>query len=155
MNAFLASVALWYLYFQRAEGVGLQANEVSEDASGIASVGTHAITLVFVALIAIAVGDEFAIAHPGGDPSAGYIALVFGGPALFLLEPDLVHVARRRDRPASRILGVPALAVLAVATYPTSLLLASIAATAVLVAVAAKDMRAGSAPALPGFGTSR
>ena len=99
VNAFLASVALWYLYFQRAEGVGLRANEASEDASGIASVGTHAITLVFIALIAIAVGDEFAIAHPGGDPSAGYIALVFGGPALFLLEPDLVHVARRRDRP--------------------------------------------------------
>ena len=51
-----------------------------------------------------------------------------------------------------RILGVPALAVLAVATYPTSLLLASIAATAVLVAVAAKDVRSGASLALPGFG---
>ncbi len=153
VNAFLASVALWYLYFQRVEGVGLQANEASEDASGIASVGTHAITLVFVALIAIAVGDEFAIAHPGGEPSAGYIALVFGGPALFLLSQIwfMWRVGATGLKP--RILGVPALAVLAVATYPTSLLLASIAATAVLVAVAAKDVRSGASLALPGFGS--
>ena len=154
VNAFLASVALWYLYFQRAEGVGLQANEASEDASGVASIGTHAITLVFVALIAIAVGNEFAIAHPGGDPSAGYIALVFGGPALFLLSQIwfMWRVGATGLKP--RIIGVPALAVLAVATYPTSLLLASIAATAVLVAVAAKDVRPGSSLALRGFGTS-
>jgi low temperature requirement protein LtrA len=148
-------VALWYCYFQRAEGVGLRATEISEDASGIASLGTHVLTLMFVALIAIAVGDEFAIAHPSGDPSAGYIALAFGGPALFLLGQIwfMWRVGATGLRP--RAAGVLALAVLALATYPTSLLLASAAATVVLLGVAANDMRSGSTVSLPSFGTPR
>jgi low temperature requirement protein LtrA len=38
-----------------------------------------------LALIAIAVGDELAIAHPGDDTTLGFTLLTFGGPALFLL----------------------------------------------------------------------
>ena len=113
-------------------------NETSEDASGIASLGTHALTIVFVALIAIAAGDEFAIAHPGDDPGTGYLALTFGGPALFLVG-QLYFLWSVGETPARRTLGVLALAVLALVTSGTSLLAASIAATAVLVAVAISD----------------
>ena len=84
VNAFVASVALWYCYFQRAEGEGLRATETAGDPTGVAALGTHVLTLAVIALIAIAVGDELAIAHPGADPSAGYLGLAFGGPALFL-----------------------------------------------------------------------
>jgi low temperature requirement protein LtrA len=145
VNAFLASAALWYCYFQRAEGVGLRANEASEDASGIASLGTHALTMVFVALIAIAAGDEFAIAHPGGDPGAGYLGLTFGGPALFLLGQLYFLRSVGAAGLRARTVGVLALAVLAVVTSATSLLAASIAATAVLAAVAISDARAREA----------
>jgi hypothetical protein len=43
------------------------------------------LTLIVLALIAIAVGDELAIAHPGDDPTLEFSILTFGGPALFLL----------------------------------------------------------------------
>jgi low temperature requirement protein LtrA len=47
VNSFAASVAIWFCYFQRAEGAGLRASETSEDASGVA--------------------DERVIAHPGAS----------------------------------------------------------------------------------------
>jgi low temperature requirement protein LtrA len=140
-NAFVASVALWYLYFRRAEGVGLRASEESEDASGVAALGTQVLTLMVLALIAIAVSDEFVVAHPGDDPSAGYLVLTFGGPALFLLG-QLVFMWRvGASGLRTRALGVLALAVLAIAMAATSLLAASVAATLVLAAVAASDMQ--------------
>jgi low temperature requirement protein LtrA len=140
-NAFAASVALYFCYFQRAEREGLRATESSEDASGVMALGTHVLTLIVLALIAIAVGDELAIAHPGADPWAGYLALVFGGPALFLAGQlyFMRRVGARGLRP--RVLAVLALALLALAMSRTSLLAASIAATLVLVAVAASDRR--------------
>jgi low temperature requirement protein LtrA len=155
VNAFFGSVALWYCYFQRAEGVGLRASETSEDASGVASVGTHVLTLMVLALIAIAVADEFAIAHPSDEPSAGYLALTFGGPALFLLGQlfFMWRVGARGLR--ARALAVLALALLAIATSGTSLLAASVAATVVLVVVAASDKRSVAAIAAPVADVSR
>ena len=47
--------------------------------------GTWTLTLMVLALIGIAVGDELAIAHPGADATLGFTILTFGGPALFLL----------------------------------------------------------------------
>ena len=141
VNAFVASVALWYCYFQRAEGAGLTASETSADPSGVAALGTQILTVMVLALIAIAVGDEFAIAHPGDDPTAGYLILAFGGPALFLL--GQLYFMRRVGAQGlrTRALAVLALAVLALAMSATSLLAASVTATAVLLAVAISDAR--------------
>jgi low temperature requirement protein LtrA len=80
----VATVSLWYLYFQRAEDLGLRASEEAGDPSGVAALGTQVLTILVIALIAIAVSDEFAIAHPGDEPTAGFQLLAFGGPALFL-----------------------------------------------------------------------
>ena len=96
------------------------------------------LTLIVLALIAIAVGDELAIAHPGDDTSLGFLVLVFGGPALFLLAQVLVYRLLGHV-PRSRPLGIAALVLLAVATAPFTLILAIAAATAVLVAVAISD----------------
>jgi low temperature requirement protein LtrA len=43
------------------------------------------LTLIVLARIGIAVGDELAIAHPGGDATSEFTILTSGGPALFLL----------------------------------------------------------------------
>ena len=97
------------------------------------------LTLIVLALIAIAVGDELAIAHPGDDASLGFTLLTFGGPALFLLaQLFFFHEAIGRA-PRSRVMGVVALAILAVATAPLTLLTGIAASTAVLLAVAVAD----------------
>ena len=76
--------------------------EAAEDAGRLGWWGTWTLTLMVLALIAIAVGDELAIAHPGDDATLGFTILTFGGPALFLLA-QCPSCARRSGRsPRSR-----------------------------------------------------
>jgi low temperature requirement protein LtrA len=142
--AFTGTVALWWCYFQRAESVGAEAAEAADDPGAVGWEGTWTLTVIVIALIGIAVGDELAIARPGDEATLGFTILAFGGPALFLLAQvfflrDVVgHV------PRSRPLGLAALALLAVATAPLTLIVGIAASTAVLVAVAIADtIRAG------------
>jgi low temperature requirement protein LtrA len=136
---FTGTVALWWCYFQRAERIGTDLAQRAADAGAVGWSATWTVTLMVLALIGIAVGDELAIAHPGDDATLGFTLLTFGGPALFLLaqifflQEALGHVLR------SRPVGVLALTILAVATAPLTLIAGILAASAVLVAVAVAD----------------
>jgi low temperature requirement protein LtrA len=137
--SFTGTVALWWCYFQRSEALGVEAAGTSEGAGVVGYWGSSTLALMVLALIAIAVGDELAIAHPDDDATLGFTLLTFGGPALFLLAQAIFHhEALGRVQP-SRPLGVAALAILAVATAPLTLIAGIAAASAVLVAVAVAD----------------
>jgi low temperature requirement protein LtrA len=136
---FTGTVALWWCYFARAEGIGAEAAATAEDAGAVGLWGTWTLTLIVLALIAIAVGDELAIAHPGGEPTLGFTILTFGGPALFLLAQAFFLREAVGHVPRSRPLGIAALAILAVATAPLTLIAGIVASTAVLVAAAIAD----------------
>ncbi len=136
---FTGTVALWWCYFQRAEGIGVEVAETSDDAGAVGWWGTVTLTLMVLALIGIAVGDELAIAHPGDDPTLGFTILTFGGPALFLLAQVVFLRETVGYIPRSRPLGLVALAILAFATAPFTLMVAIAGSTAVLVAVAIAD----------------
>ncbi len=137
--SFAGTVALWWCYFESAEPAGEEAAERSRDAGSIGWLGTWTLTLVVLALIAIAVGDELAIAHPSDSPTLGFTILAFGGPALFLLAQLFVFRETLDRIPRSRPLALGALAILAVATAPLTQFAAIAASTAVLVAVAIAD----------------
>ena len=113
--------------------------ESAADAGGVGWWGTWTLMLMVLALIGIAVGDELAIAHPDDDATLGFTILTFGGPALFLvaqvffLRNVLGYVAR------SRLRGLAALAILALATAPLTLIVGIAASTAVLVGIAIAD----------------
>jgi low temperature requirement protein LtrA len=136
---FTGTVALWWCYFQRAEGIGVEMAEAAEDAGAVGLWGTWTLTLIVLALIGIAVGDELAIAHPGDDATLGFTVLTFGGPALFLLAQVLFLGEALGRVPRSRPLGLAALAILALATASLTMIVGIAAAAAVLVAVAIDD----------------
>jgi low temperature requirement protein LtrA len=136
---FTGTVALWWCYFHRAEGAGVEAVESADDAGAVGWLGTVSLTLMVLALVAVAVGDELAIAHPGDDATPGFTLLTFGGPVLFLLAQIFFLRGALGAVPRSRPVGVVALAILAVATAPLTLIAGIAAATAVLVAVAVAD----------------
>jgi low temperature requirement protein LtrA len=92
-----------------------------------------------LALIGIAVADQMAIARPGDDATLGFTILAFGGPALFLLAQVIFLREAVGHVPRSRPLGLVALAILAVATAPFTLIAGIAAASAVLLAVAIAD----------------
>jgi len=136
---FSGTVALWWCYFQRAEPIGVEVAETAEDAGAVGVLGTWTLTLIVLAVIGIAVAEALAIAHPADDVTLGFGILAFGGPALFLLAQLVFHRAAVGRVPRSRPLGLAALAVLAVATAPLTLIVGLAAASAVLVAVAIAD----------------
>jgi low temperature requirement protein LtrA len=137
--SFTGAVALWWCYFQRAEGIAVTATETSENAGAMGWWGTLTLTLIVLALIGIAVGDELAITHPGDDVTRGFTVLTFGGPALFLVAQSVFLHAALGHVPRSRPLALTALAILAVASAPFTLIAGVAASTAVLVAVAIPD----------------
>jgi low temperature requirement protein LtrA len=149
---FTGTVALWWCYFQRAEGIGVELAETAEDAGAVSWWSTLTLTMIVLALIGIAVGDELAIAHPADDTTLGFTLLSFGGPALFLLAQIFFLYEALGHVPRSRLLGLAALAILAVATAPLTLLAGIAASSAVLVAVAVADTV--DATALRGHQTS-
>jgi len=137
--AFTGTVALWWCYFQRAEPIGAEMAEAADDPGAVAWSGTWTLTLIVLALIGIAVGDELAIAHPGDDVTLGFTVLTFGGPALFLLAQILFLGWAIGHVPRSRPIGLAALAILAAATAPLTMIAGIAAASAVLVAMAVAD----------------
>jgi low temperature requirement protein LtrA len=136
---FTGTVALWWCYFQRSEMVGAEAAETAEGAGAVGYWGTWTLTLIVLALIGIAVGDELAIAHPEDDATVGFTILTFGGPALFLLAQIIFRREAIGHVPRSRPLALGALAILAVVTSPFPMIVGIAASSAVLGAVATAD----------------
>ncbi len=146
--AFAGTVALWWCYFHRAEEIGVNAVEGAEDASRIVGLGNYTLILMVIGIIAIAVGDELAIAHPHAPNTVSTAVLIFGGPAIFLLAQLGFMRRAAGEVPRARVVACIGLVVLGIALLPFSLLAAVIASSAVLVAVAVDDTRAE--PDLPG-----
>jgi low temperature requirement protein LtrA len=140
--AFAGAVALWWCYFHRAEEIGINAVEGAPDASRIVGLGNYTLIVMVIGIIAIAVGDELAMANPHDPNTVSTAVLIFGGPTIFLLA-QLGFMRRVTGSvPRARVVACIGLVVLGIATLPLNLVAAVIASSAVLVAVAIDDTRA-------------
>jgi low temperature requirement protein LtrA len=83
--AFLASAAIWWLYFTSVARLGEHYLEVSENRTALARDGYTFLHVVFAAgIILAAVGDELVIAHPTEILPPQEVAAVAAGPAIYL-----------------------------------------------------------------------
>ena len=138
--AFVATAAMWWLYFNYVARIAQRQLEFSADRTSLARDGYTYLHVVMVAgIIVSAVGDELVIAHPGEVLPAAEIAVVVGGPALYLLAHALF---RRRMTGAwgpKRLYGAAGcLAVGAAGPFVPALVLAGLV-IAVLAAVIASE----------------
>ena len=138
--AFLGSVALWWVYFDRHAEVSSDAIAHSADPGRL---GRSAYTYFHIPMVAgiivAAVGDELVIAHPGGHTDAATAATLLIGPALFLAGHALFKWAIFSRVSLPRLIAIVALAALAPVSQVVSPLVLSGAATLVVAAVAAWD----------------
>jgi low temperature requirement protein LtrA len=110
--AFLGSVALWWVYFDRAAGDAEEAIASSADPGRLGRSAYTYLHLPMVAgIIVAAVGDELTIAHPLGHADLATAATVLGGPALFLAGHLLFKRAVFGVWSLPRLGGIAALAV--------------------------------------------
>ena len=107
--AFLETAALWWLYFGAAEELSRAAMRSSDDPGRLARDAYTYLHLPIVAgIIATAVGAHLLIAEPG-DPQHGVgLAMVLGGPALYLLGESLFEwrIARKTNPKRLTVAGL-------------------------------------------------
>jgi low temperature requirement protein LtrA len=88
--AFLASAAIWWLYFTSVATVGEHYLEVSDNRTVLARDAYTYLHVVFIAgIILSAVGDELVIAHPTEILPPYEVATVAAGPAVYLFAHTL------------------------------------------------------------------
>jgi low temperature requirement protein LtrA len=138
--AFVGSVALWWIYFDRSAEYG---SEIISETDDPGRIGRSAYTYFHLPMVAgiivCAVADELTIAHPEAPGSAALTAATLGGPALFLLGHGLFKWALVGVFPTSRVIAIATLAVLTPVGLATPALVTGTAAMLVAVAVATWD----------------
>jgi low temperature requirement protein LtrA len=137
--AFATTVLLWRIYIYRAGQLLAAAIEAAPHPGRLAVWSSFAHLLMVAGIVAIAVGDELVIAHPLGHTDPAWIAVILGGPALFIAGRALFQYGVFGRVSRSRVIGVFVLAALSPAMILVPPLAVAIAATLVLAMIAVID----------------
>ena len=138
--AFVGSVALWWIYFDRGAELGMRVISESPDPGRLGRSAYSYFHLPMIAgVIVAAAADEVTIAHPSDPVTATTAALVLGGPALFLAGHGLFKWSLWESVPWSRVIAIGVLAALIPAAAVSSALVLASSATLVVVALAVRD----------------
>jgi low temperature requirement protein LtrA len=130
--AFLGTSALWWLYFGEVAEHSRRHMAESDDPGGLARDAYTYLHLPIVAgVIAVAVADELLIAHPGEPFATAGVAMVLGGPALFLLGETLFRVRMIGSANAKRVAAIVVLGLL----WPLAAGVSALALTAIVAGV--------------------
>jgi low temperature requirement protein LtrA len=134
--AFLATAALWWLYFAAVTKIAQRHLDLSEERTLLARDAYTYLHVVMVAgIIVTAVGDELVIAHPTEVLPASEVAAVVAGPAIYLLAHALFRLRMAGSLGWKRFFGALAcLAVGGIGLFVPALVVAALL-IAVLVAV--------------------
>lgn len=138
--SFVITVLLWQLYYYRA-GVLLRAAIASASAPArISELAAYAHLIMVIGISLSAVGDTLIITHPLGHTKWTWIAVIFGGPALFLVGRSMLDYAVFSRVPWSRPIGVLLLAALAPAALRLPPVVVAMVAAVVLAAIALSNV---------------
>ncbi|WP_446211502.1 low temperature requirement protein A [Micromonospora sp. IBSANI012] len=137
--SFSTTVLLWRIYIYRA-GEVLPAVIAAAPAPHRRARSAAVAHLIMVAgIVATSVGVELVIAHPFGHTKPAWIAVILGGPALFVAGRAVFEYQVFKRVSRDRLVGLLVLAALTPAALLMPPLLAALAATAVLAGIAIAD----------------
>ena len=135
--AFLGSVAMWAIYFNVGAERADRIIAASDDPGRLARSGYTYVHLLLVAgVVVAAVADELVLAHPGGATDTKAVAVIVGGPALYLIGNALFKRLSAPHTPLSHLVGLGLLVLLVPAAAAASPLILSAGSTAILIVVA-------------------
>jgi low temperature requirement protein LtrA len=137
--AFATTVLLWRVYIYRAGQVLSAAVAAAPDPFRFAIPAAYAHPVMVAGLVGVSAGDALVITHPAGHIQPAWIAVILGGPALFLAGRAIFEYAVFSRVSPDRVIGVLVLAAVSPAMLPAPPLLAALTATIVLAGVAVAD----------------
>jgi len=137
--AFIGCVAMWWIYFDIGAERGSRSIRQSADPGRMARLGyTYLHLLIVAGIVVSAVGDELSLSHPHVLCEAPQVAVLLGGPALYLLGNALFKkTVNQTNFPVSHMVGLGLLVVLLWPAMSLSVLVLGALTTGVLVLVAA------------------
>ncbi|WP_346840070.1 low temperature requirement protein A [Microbulbifer sp. SAOS-129_SWC] len=107
VSAFVATVAMWWIYFNLAVE---HANEEIAAAENTGAVGrlvyTYVHLLIIAGIVVVAAADEFVLAHPSGHTPARVVWAAIGGAVLYLGGNLLFKWLIFRSHPRSHYVGI-------------------------------------------------
>ncbi|MGZ4229964.1 MAG: low temperature requirement protein A [Solirubrobacteraceae bacterium] len=140
--AFLETAALWWLYFGVVAERSRLVMGAAEDPGRLArDAYTYLHAPIVAGIIAVAVGDDLLIAAPGDALHGVGLAMMVGGPALFLLGESLFRLRMIRAANAKRLAVVAILVLLAPIGSHVSALALSATVASLLIALALWELR--------------
>lgn len=140
--AFLGAVAMWWIYFDTGAERGAKLIASADDPGQIARISyTYLHLLIVAGIIVAAVGNALLLANPHDIAGTGALAVLLGGPALYLLGNGLFKRVIVGHFPLSHIGGLAMLAITLYFARPHNTLEIGAAAALILVIVAAWEMR--------------
>lgn len=149
LSAFVASLAMWWIYFNTGAERGTESITTSGDPGRLARLGYTYIHLFIVAgIIVTAVGDEFTLMHPDGHADLKTASAIIGGPLLYLIGTLLFRRVITGQLPTFQLAALAALIVIFLAAGYFTPALLSLATTLVLVVVALAEK--GASPEMGG-----
>jgi low temperature requirement protein LtrA len=112
--AFMASAAMWWLYFDYAARMAERRLALAERRTWVArDAFTYLHVLIVAGVIVDAVGDELAIVHPTEVLPGAEVAAIVAGPAIYLFATSLFRRRMAGTWSAKRLTGALACIVLA------------------------------------------
>jgi len=149
LSSFVASLAMWWIYFDKGARAGSELISNSSEPGRLARLAYTYLHLPIVAgIILSAVADDLVLWHPLGEPDARTVLSAVGGPLLFLIGTSLFKHTVRGFLQLSHGVGIVALCVIGWFGRDWSPLTLSILTTALMIAVATWEslsLRSGAA----------
>lgn len=137
--AFLGSLAMWWIYFDTSSQAGTEAIVNSSDPGRIGAYFHYTHVIIVAGVIITAVGNELAIAHPAGHIDTKSLAVLIGGPMVYLLGNGIYKTVVYRRFPFSHMIGLGLLAILIPFAYLTDQLMIAGLTTVILIAAAIQE----------------
>ncbi|MEV0724259.1 low temperature requirement protein A [Micromonospora purpureochromogenes] len=139
--AFATTALLWRIYIHRAGALLADAMTAVPDPRRVFFLTVYSYAIMVAGIVAIAVGGELVIQHPLGHTDPAWIAVILGGPALFLAGRATFEYAVFGRVSPPRVMGALALLALTPAMKPAPPIAVATTAALILTGVAVADAR--------------
>jgi len=129
------------MYFDTSSKAGTEAITHSDDPGRMGSYFHYVHVAIVGGIIVTAVGSDLFMAHPDGHIETKYVAVLVGGPALYLLGNAIYKRIVYCQFPLSHLAGLAMLVVLTPFAWLTDLLMVGALTTAIMLVVAGWEAR--------------
>ena len=146
--AFVGSIAMWWMYFDTSSRAATEFIVHSRDPGRFAAYINYTHVILIAGIIVAAVGNDLSIEHPHDVVGTAGVAVLFGGPAIYIVGNALYKRVIYGRIPLSHVIGLVLLAAALPFAFAMDFLAAGLTTTVILAIVAGWEAASRRRPAV-------